>query len=137
MVVDNVARGPAIGGVRMAADVSVREVVRLPRAMTLKNAMADLAHGGGKSAILLDPNTADKERVIRTFARGIRELVDYIPGPDMGTNELCMGRSSRLLPFGVSRTSSHRDFAEECHRVLWQDRVDRHAAAELEACRID
>ena len=39
LVVDNVARGPAIGGMRMAPDVTTRECFRLARAMTLKNAM--------------------------------------------------------------------------------------------------
>jgi glutamate dehydrogenase (NAD(P)+) len=47
LVVDNVARGPAVGGLRMAPDVSVEEGMRLARAMTLKNAAAGLAHGGG------------------------------------------------------------------------------------------
>jgi glutamate dehydrogenase/leucine dehydrogenase len=35
VVVDNVACGPAIGGVRMAPDVTVDEVARLARAMTM------------------------------------------------------------------------------------------------------
>jgi len=90
VVVDNVARGPAIGGIRMASDVSVDEVRRLARAMTLKNAAADLPHGGGKSGILADPKTADKERLIRAFGNAVRHLVDYFPGPDMGTDESCM-----------------------------------------------
>ena len=90
VVVDNVACGPAIGGVRMAADVSSEEVFRLARAMTMKNAAAGLAHGGGKAGIVADPKTADKPRLIRAFARAIQGLVDYIPGPDMGTDEQCM-----------------------------------------------
>ena len=90
VVVDNVSCGPSIGGIRMAADVSVEEVFRLARAMTLKNASAGLAHGGGKSGILADPRTADKEVLVRSFARAIRDLTDYIPGPDMGTDEACM-----------------------------------------------
>jgi glutamate dehydrogenase (NAD(P)+) len=92
VVVDNVACGPAIGGVRMARDVTVEEVYRLARAMTFKNAAAGLSHGGGKSGIIADPACApaDKERLVRSFARMIRELTDYIPGPDMGTNEVCM-----------------------------------------------
>jgi glutamate dehydrogenase/leucine dehydrogenase len=91
VVVDNTACGPAIGGVRMAADVSLDEVFRLARAMTLKNAAAGLPHGGGKAGIVADPKTADKPRLIRAFARAIREIADYIPGPDMGTDESCMG----------------------------------------------
>jgi glutamate dehydrogenase (NAD(P)+) len=51
LVVDNVACGPAIGGLRMAPDVSVDECFRLARAMTMKNAAAGLPHGGGKSAV--------------------------------------------------------------------------------------
>ena len=90
VVIDNVAIGPAIGGVRMAPDVSTEEVFRLARAMTKKNAAAGLAHGGGKSGILADPKTVDKLGLIRAFAKAIRDLVDYIPGPDMGTNESCM-----------------------------------------------
>lgn len=90
VVIDNVACGPSIGGVRMATDVTTEEVFRLARAMTLKNAAAGLAHGGGKAGILADPKTCDKQRLIRAFARAIRDLSEYIPGPDMGTNETCM-----------------------------------------------
>ena len=92
-VVDNVACGPAIGGTRMASDVSVEECARLARAMTLKSAAAGLPHGGAKSVIFGDPSMPlqEKERCIRAFAQSIRELVEYIPGPDMGTNETCMG----------------------------------------------
>ena len=32
-----------------------------------------------------------KEALVRTFACAIAQLTDYIPGPDMGTNEQCMG----------------------------------------------
>ena len=92
VVVDNVACGPAIGGTRMAPDVSLEECFRLARAMTLKNAAADLPHGGAKSVIFgdptMDPDT--KEQWIRAFGRGIGGLTDYIPGPDMGTNEAAM-----------------------------------------------
>ena len=90
VVIDNIACGPAIGGVRMAPDVTTEEVFRLARAMTLKNAAAGLAHGGGKAGIVADPKTADKLELVRAFARAIRCLDEYIPGPDMGTDETCM-----------------------------------------------
>jgi glutamate dehydrogenase (NAD(P)+) len=92
LVVDNVAAGPAIGGLRMAADVSTEECARLARAMTLKNAAAGLAHGGGKSVLFGDPRmpAAEKERLIRGFACALRDENDYIFGPDMGTDEACM-----------------------------------------------
>ncbi len=90
LVVDNTALGPAIGGIRMAQDVSTREVFRLARAMTLKNSAAGITYGGGKAAILDDPSRPDKDEVIRAFARLIRTHDDYIPGPDMGTDEHSM-----------------------------------------------
>jgi glutamate dehydrogenase/leucine dehydrogenase len=92
VVVDNVACGPAIGGIRMAPDVTVEEVARLARAMTLKNAAAGLAHGGGKGGIIADPamDAVRKEGIVRAFGRAIRDLREYIPGPDMGTDESCM-----------------------------------------------
>ena len=92
VVVDNTAAGPAIGGTRMAPDVSTEECFRLARAMTFKNAAAGLAHGGAKSVIFGDPSMprADKERLVRAFAAAIRNLKEYIPGPDMGTNETAM-----------------------------------------------
>lgn len=92
VAVDNTACGPAIGGVRMAADADAAVAIRLARAMTMKNAAAGLPHGGGKAVIIADPRQppAAKERLVRSFARAIRSLDAYIPGPDMGTDETCM-----------------------------------------------
>ncbi|MDH3434600.1 MAG: Glu/Leu/Phe/Val dehydrogenase, partial [Gammaproteobacteria bacterium] len=92
VVVDNVAAGPAIGGVRMAPDVSLEECFRLARAMTFKNASAGLPHGGAKSVIFADPamDIQAKEQLIRAYAQAIKPITDYIPGPDMGTNEAAM-----------------------------------------------
>jgi glutamate dehydrogenase (NAD(P)+) len=92
LVVDNVAIGPSIGGLRMAPDVSTEECARLARAMTLKNAAAGLPHGGGKSVLYADPriDRAEKERLIRAMAHALRHEQDYIFGPDMGTDETCM-----------------------------------------------
>ena len=92
LVIDNIAAGPSIGGVRMAADVSLDECFRLARAMTLKNAAAGLPHGGGKAVIYGDPHMDphDKEELVRAFAKAIADETGYIPGPDMGTDETAM-----------------------------------------------
>jgi len=92
LVIDNIAKGPAIGGLRMAPDVSPAECFRLARAMTLKNAAAGLAHGGGKAVLYGDPKMpkADKEQLIRALANALRMTGDYIFAPDMGTDEECM-----------------------------------------------
>jgi glutamate dehydrogenase (NAD(P)+) len=92
LVVDNVAAGPSIGGIRMAPNVSTEECVRLARAMTLKNAAAGLSHGGGKAVLYGDPKMPreQKETLIRGLAQALRDIKEYILAPDMGTDEQCM-----------------------------------------------
>lgn len=92
VVVDDISLGPAIGGLRLSETVTTAEVGRLARAMTLKNAAASLAHGGGKAGIRAPGRLSDRDReaVIRAFAQGIRGIEEYIPGPDMGTDETTM-----------------------------------------------
>jgi glutamate dehydrogenase (NAD(P)+) len=90
VVVDNTALGPAIGGVRVSPEVTVDEVMRLARTMTMKNSIAGLPHGGGKAGIVRDPRDPRKEEYVRAFARAIKGLAEYIPGPDMGSDEQTM-----------------------------------------------
>jgi len=92
LVIDNIAKGPSIGGVRMATDVSTEECVRLARAMTFKNAAAGLPHGGGKAVLYGDPKMplGEKSQLIRALANALRNENTYIFAPDMGTDEQCM-----------------------------------------------
>jgi glutamate dehydrogenase (NAD(P)+) len=92
LVVDNIAKGPSIGGIRMATDVTTEECARLARAMTLKNAAAGLPHGGGKIVIQGDPKMekGQKQLLLRTMASALRNEETYIFAPDMGTDEECM-----------------------------------------------
>jgi glutamate dehydrogenase (NAD(P)+) len=157
LVVDNVATGPSIGGLRIAPDVSAEECFRLARAMTLKNAAAGLRHGGGKSVLYGDPRmpVAQKEQLIRAFACALKHETDYIFGPDMGSDEACMawvkdeiGRAVGLpkaiggIPldqigatgWGLSHVTDvalrYRDFKLEGARVVIQGfgAVGKHAA---------
>ena len=91
-VIDNTARGIGKGGIRMVPDLTTAEVKGLARAMTWKNAMADIPFGGAKSGIKADARSMtpeQKEAVVRAFARKIRELVPkyYVAGPDMNMTE--------------------------------------------------
>lgn len=162
LVVDNVAIGPSIGGLRMAPDVSAQECLRLARAMTLKNAAAGLRHGGGKSVLYGDPRMPrpQKEQLIRAFASALKHEESYIFGPDMGTDEVAMawvrdeiGRAVGLpkaiggIPldelgatgWGLAQATEvaldYRDFKLEGARVVIQGygAVGRHAARFLAA----
>lgn len=92
VVLDSTIRGPAKGGIRMTPTVDEEEVFGLARAMTLKNALADLPFGGGKSGIIADPkklSSEEKERIVRAFARAIALVAPqrYVAAPDMNMAE--------------------------------------------------
>src|SRR3974377_2033644 len=59
--------GPAVGGTRLwnyrTEEEALADALRLSRAMTYKAAMAGLEYGGGKSVVIGDPATIDRERV--------------------------------------------------------------------------
>ncbi|MBI2583633.1 MAG: Glu/Leu/Phe/Val dehydrogenase [Candidatus Aenigmarchaeota archaeon] len=91
-VIDNTARGPGKGGIRITPTVDVTEVWRLARTMTWKNAIADLPFGGAKSGIIADVkgmSIEKKKQMIEAFAKALRPICPklYIAGPDMNTGE--------------------------------------------------
>jgi glutamate dehydrogenase (NAD(P)+) len=89
LVIDNTARGMGKGGTRMSPSLTVQEVARLARLMTLKWAGVDLFFGGAKAGILFDPASPDKERALRAFVRALSDEVprEYVFGLDMGLDE--------------------------------------------------
>ncbi len=92
VVVDNTQRGPGLGGLRMAPNVTLEEVSRLARTMTLKNSAACLPFGGGKSGLAVDPRILAREPGLRRdliglYADAVFAEERYIPAPDMGTDE--------------------------------------------------
>jgi leucine dehydrogenase len=92
IAVHNTNLGPALGGCRMytyetEAD-AIRDVLRLSRGMTYKNAMAGLPLGGGKSVIIGNPYTQKTEALMRAMGRAVETLDGrYITAEDSGSNE--------------------------------------------------
>jgi len=92
VVVDNTCRGPGLGGIRMAEDVTLTEIARLARAMTLKNSAACVPFGGGKSGLAVDPQffrqaPESRRHLIALLAEALFPVDSYITAPDMGTDE--------------------------------------------------
>jgi glutamate dehydrogenase (NAD(P)+) len=92
VVVDNTRRGLGLGGIRMAPNITLREISRLAKAMTLKNSAACLPFGGGKSGLSVNPlyfqtRPGLKRDLIGLFAEALFIIKTYIPAPDMGTDE--------------------------------------------------
>lgn len=90
IAVHSTARGPALGGCRMRAYASeagaLEDVLRLSRAMTFKNAIADLPFGGGKSVIIGDSKRDKTRALFRAFGRFVERLGGrYLTAEDSGT----------------------------------------------------
>ncbi len=125
VVIDNTALGPGKGGIRMTPTVTIEETMRLARAMTLKNALAELPFGGAKAGIVADPKhitQKQKDGIIRAFAEAIENISpkEYIAAPDMnmaehemavfaranGSMKSCTGKPKRMggLPHELGST---------------------------------
>lgn len=82
--------GPALGGCRFwnyaSDDDAVTDALRLSRGMTYKNAVAGLNLGGGKSVIIGDNKTANREMLFRAHGRFVDSLGGrYVTAEDVGT----------------------------------------------------
>jgi len=94
LVIDNTARGPAKGGIRITPTVSAEEVYRLARVMTWKTALADLPFGGGKAGIVAGKmDESQKKTFIEDFAKELKPFCPshYVSAPDVNTGEKEMG----------------------------------------------
>jgi len=83
--------GPAVGGTRFwnyhNEQEALTDALRLARAMTYKNSLADLPFGGGKSVIIGDNRTRDRDKIFRAHGKLIESLGGkYIAGEDVGTS---------------------------------------------------
>ncbi|CAI8730459.1 glutamate dehydrogenase [Methylococcus capsulatus] len=93
VIIDNVALGPAIGGLRIASAGSTADGCRLARTMTLKSAAADLPHGGGVAMLHPapgSPENACRQHRVRALACALRSEDQFIFAPDMGSGETAM-----------------------------------------------
>jgi len=83
--------GPALGGTRFwnyaSDEEAITDALRLARGMTYKNAVAGLNLGGGKSVILGDNRTANRELIFRAHGRFVESLGGrYVTAEDVGTS---------------------------------------------------
>ncbi|MDE3230924.1 MAG: Glu/Leu/Phe/Val dehydrogenase [Chloroflexota bacterium] len=92
----NLNRGPAKGGIRFDANVSLDEVRALAMWMTWKCAVVGIPFGGAKGGVIVDPKALSKtelERLTRRYATEISLLIgpnSDIPAPDINTDAQTM-----------------------------------------------
>ena len=83
--------GPAVGGTRFWSyaneDEALTDALRLSHGMTYKNALAGLPLGGGKSIIIGDHKSPNREALLRAHGRFVDTLNGrYITAEDVGTS---------------------------------------------------
>ncbi|MDO8799012.1 Glu/Leu/Phe/Val dehydrogenase dimerization domain-containing protein [Phenylobacterium sp.] len=91
IAVHSTALGPAAGGCRMwpyaSADLALEDALRLSRAMSYKNAMADIPLGGGKAVIIGDARTQKTPALFEAFGRAVDALGGrYWTAEDVGVS---------------------------------------------------
>jgi glutamate dehydrogenase (NAD(P)+) len=92
----NLTRGPAKGGIRYHADVSLDEIKALAMWMTWKCAVVKIPYGGAKGGVVVDPKTLSEPELERMTRRYASEILPFlgpekdIPAPDVNTDEKIM-----------------------------------------------
>jgi glutamate dehydrogenase (NAD(P)+) len=106
----NINRGPAKGGIRYDAGVTLDEVRALAMWMTWKCAVVDIPFGGAKGGVTVDPKKLSQpelERMTRRYATEIELMIgpsSDIPAPDVNTN-------SQIMAWIMDTYSMHRGYS--------------------------
>jgi valine dehydrogenase (NAD+) len=105
--------GPALGGTRISAYegsaspgwAAQQDALRLSRAMTYKNALAGLDHGGGKAVILGDPRTKSID-LLHAYGRIVESLGGrYVTAGDLGITVADMDVIGETCRWATGRSS--------------------------------
>lgn len=111
VAVHSTVLGPAAGGCRMwpyaSSSEAVTDVLRLSRGMSYKNALANLAFGGGKAVIIADPKRPKTPEIFEAYGRFVDSLGGrYITAEDVGTTTADMESVARKTRY-VSGLTRH------------------------------
>ena len=112
VAVHSTALGPALGGTRMRPYANVAEalhdVLDLAQAMTRKNALAGLPHGGGKAVIIGDPSRHKSPELLRAYGRLVASMQGrYVTAADVGTYVADMDLIAEVNPWTTGRSPQH------------------------------
>lgn len=106
-------RGPALGGTRFypyhTAGMALKDVLRLGYMMSLKAAINDLPHGGGKSVIIAPPKIKDRDALFCSFGDFVHEQNGrYIAAIDVGTSTQDMDVIATRTPYVIGASYIHK-----------------------------
>jgi glutamate dehydrogenase (NAD(P)+) len=88
-VIDRLVNGIAGGGTRMRSGVTLEEVRRLARTMSIKNGAINVPGGGAKGGLDCDPHDPEARPMLVRFVTAMRPLLETYWGTaeDMGTTQ--------------------------------------------------
>ena len=112
IAIHSTALGPALGGTRFVPyadlDDAFADALALARAMTYKNALAGLPHGGGKGVIVGDPHRDKTPEMLRAYGRLVASLDGrYVTAADVGTYVADMDVVATTNPWTTGRSPEH------------------------------
>lgn len=112
VAVHSTALGPALGGTRFLAyqqapdpgAAAYADALRLSHAMSLKNALAGLPHGGGKGVILAS-GPQPTEPLLEAYGRVVSSLQgQYVTAGDVGVSVTDLDTIARTCPWTTGRS---------------------------------
>ncbi len=104
IAVHSTYRGPSAGGTRFwryeNSEAALRDVLRLSRGMSYKNAMAGLNLGGGKAVVMKPEGDFDREALFAKFGEFINQLGGaYYTAEDVGMTPADMRTIKTKTPY--------------------------------------
>jgi leucine dehydrogenase len=104
IAIHSTARGPAAGGCRMWTypdeQAAIDDALRLSRAMSFKNAVADIDLGGGKAVIIGDSRSAKTADLFEAFGRAVDTLGGrYWSAEDVGVSPVDLAHARKSTRF--------------------------------------
>ncbi|MHB8529599.1 MAG: Glu/Leu/Phe/Val dehydrogenase dimerization domain-containing protein, partial [Caulobacteraceae bacterium] len=104
IAIHSTTRGPAAGGCRMwpypDEQAAIDDALRLSRAMSFKNAVADLDLGGGKAVIIGDSKTVKTPALFEAFGRAVDRLGGaYWSAEDVGVSPADLAHARRTTRY--------------------------------------
>lgn len=112
VAVHSTALGPALGGTRFLSyqhtsdpgAAAYADALRLSQAMSLKNALAGLPHGGGKGVILAS-SPQPTEALLEAYGRAVAVLQgQYVTAGDVGVSVADLDVIARTCPWTTGRS---------------------------------
>ncbi|MGQ0464456.1 MAG: Glu/Leu/Phe/Val family dehydrogenase [Sporichthyaceae bacterium] len=135
VAIGSTALGPALGGTRFypypSSAAALADVLRLARAMTYKNALAGLDHGGGKAVIVGDPAELRSEALLRAYGRFVDSLGGrYVTACDVGTYSPDMDLVARETEFATGQSPEYGGAGDSSVLTAWGVYAGMRACAE-------